>query len=237
MLHRIHNKLGTAGLIVAVVALIAALGGAAIAAVPGLNSKQKKQVTKIAKKYAGKNGAQGPKGDTGPAGPAGAKGDTGAKGDQGPKGDQGIQGIQGPQGPPGPTETTLPAGKTSVGVWQFQVNNAVRGLVAESYPLRVEPAPSIQWIGIGDQPTADCPGDKDNPQAAPGKLCLYGVNLINTQSFPEEILGFDRTAGFRAEFGVLDATKEAFGFGVWAVTARCPLDPETGEEEDCWSPA
>ena len=59
MIERIHQKLGTAGFVIAIVALIAALGGTALAAAK-LNGTQKKEVEKIAKKYAGKPGAAGP---------------------------------------------------------------------------------------------------------------------------------------------------------------------------------
>jgi Collagen triple helix repeat (20 copies) len=232
MLKRLHNKLGTAGLVVAVVALIAAVAGTAFAA-GGLTKKQEKQVIKIAKKYAGKDGkdgapgAPGAKGDTGPAGPAGAPGS---------KGDTGNQGPQGPQGPPGPTETVLPPGKTMTGVWQFQVTNAIRGLIAGGFPLRVDPVPGWNWIGIGDPSTEKCPGDPDNPEAAPGNLCVYALNLVNAAPNPFPLVGFDLGVGFRASFDVQDPSEEAFGFGVWAVTTKCPLDPKTGQEEDCVTP-
>lgn len=94
MLAKLHQRLGTAGFVLAIVALIAALAGTAFAAA-GLNSTQKKQVTKIAKKYAGKPGPQGPAGPVGPQGPAGAKGDTGAKGDPGSNGSNGSEGPAG----------------------------------------------------------------------------------------------------------------------------------------------
>jgi len=88
MFSKLHERLGTAGFVIAVVALIAALAGTAFAAV-GLNSKQKKEVKKIAKQFAG---AQGP---VGPAGPAGAKGDKGDKGDTGNAGAPGSPGSPG----------------------------------------------------------------------------------------------------------------------------------------------
>ncbi|HVV72142.1 MAG TPA: hypothetical protein VHI52_11700 [Verrucomicrobiae bacterium] len=60
-IQRIHQKLGTAGLIVAIVALVAALAGGAYAAGGGLSGKQKKEVTKIAQveaeKFAGDGSA------------------------------------------------------------------------------------------------------------------------------------------------------------------------------------
>lgn len=85
MFSKLHERLGTAGLVVAVIALIAALTGTAFAAA-GLNSKQKKEVKKIAKQFAGKQGPVGPKGDTGAPGPAGAKGDKGDPGSPGAAG-------------------------------------------------------------------------------------------------------------------------------------------------------
>jgi hypothetical protein len=88
MISKLHNRLGTAGFVIAIIALIAALTGTAFAA-GALTGKQKKEVEKIAKKYAGKNGAPGV---TGPAGP---KGDAGAKGDAGPGGAAGAAGKDG----------------------------------------------------------------------------------------------------------------------------------------------
>ena len=94
MLSRIHNKLGTAGLVVAIVALVVALSGAAVAA--GLGSQEKKEIKKQAKKFSKQFSKQfatpGPQGPAGATGPAGPKGDTGAKGDKGDKGDPGTNG-------------------------------------------------------------------------------------------------------------------------------------------------
>jgi hypothetical protein len=105
VISRIHQKLGTAGFIIAIIALVAALGGSALAAKGALTGKQKKEVAKIAKKeakkFAGKDGApgaEGKQGPAGPSGPAGAKGDIGAKGD---KGDPGSPGAPGSPGSPG----------------------------------------------------------------------------------------------------------------------------------------
>jgi hypothetical protein len=146
MLSRMHNKLGTAGLIVAVVALIAALGGAAFAASGKLTSREKKEVKKIAKKFAkaGPTGPQGPKGD------AGAKGDpgqAGAKGETGPEGPQGLQGATGEAGvcseeepecvlAPGAMETGL------LSVTASAAENEGEKIVATlSFPLRLSSAP------------------------------------------------------------------------------------------------
>ncbi len=105
MFTRMHNQLGTAGLVVAIVALVAALSGAASAAKgnPGLSSKQKQEVKKIAQTEAKKlatPGAQGPPGApgaAGPVGPAGPKGDPGANGTNGINGKSVATGTTGPQ--------------------------------------------------------------------------------------------------------------------------------------------
>ncbi|MGE0067559.1 MAG: hypothetical protein AB7T48_09430 [Solirubrobacterales bacterium] len=141
MFSRIHQKLGTAGFVIAIVALVMAMAGGAYAAQQALNGKQKKEVEKIAKKYAGKNGKNGAAGAQGPAGPAGPKGDAGAAGAAGTAGAKGATGVTGATGagatgPTGPAGTgatgptgatgstgqtgfteTLPSGKTETGTW------------------------------------------------------------------------------------------------------------------------
>jgi|GEM_PF-511736 len=145
MLSRVHNKLGTAGLIVAVVALIAALGGAAFAASGKLTSQEKKEVKKIAKKVS-KPGKPGP---AGPAGPQGPKGDTGAKGDSGPKGDTGAKGDTGNIGPTGEAgmcseenpDCSLASGGTLTGLYTVAAGKEESDLAQISFPVRVSPPP------------------------------------------------------------------------------------------------
>lgn len=150
MLSRIHNKLGTAGLVVAIVALVAALGGAAFAA-SKLNPTQKKEVEKIAKREAKK--FPGPKGPTGPAGPAGPKGATGAAGANGKEGPTGATGETGKTGKTGATgeagacsagnlECSLASGATLTGSWAASDSKNTASMTAISFPLRVSPAPT-----------------------------------------------------------------------------------------------
>ncbi|HEX7280181.1 MAG TPA: hypothetical protein VF255_11240 [Solirubrobacterales bacterium] len=125
MLSKLHDRLGTAGFVVAIIALIAALTGTAFAAA-GLNSKQKKEVKSIAKQFAGKRGPQGKQGPAGPAGPAGTAGAAGAKGDAGAPGEKGETGEAGEDGEDGddgagvvigiPTGAECPAGGATVQV-------------------------------------------------------------------------------------------------------------------------
>jgi Collagen triple helix repeat (20 copies) len=91
VISRIHQRLGTAGFVIAIVALIAALSGGAYAASGGLSSKQKKEVEKIAKSVS----KPGTAGATGPAGTPGAKGDAGSTGAEGKQGSAGNQGSAG----------------------------------------------------------------------------------------------------------------------------------------------
>ena len=216
MLKRIHNKLGTVGLVVAVVALVAAVAGTAFAA-GGLTKKQEKQVIKIAKKYAGQKGPQGPQGDPGPAG------------SQGPKGDTGSQGPEGKEGPPGPTETELPPGKTMTGVWSFADEGSEYSYVNISFPLRAPEG----FDSVVD-PTTDpvhCPGSATNPEAARGYFCLY-PELEENAVGPVHQPSPTRTSGLIFQFNEVNREQVARAYGTWALTARCPIDPETNEEQE-----
>jgi hypothetical protein len=216
MLKRLHDKLGTAGLVVAVVALVAAVAGTAFAA-GGLTKKQEKQVIKIAKKYAGKQGPQGA------SGPAGAQG---PKGDAGPKGDPGSQGPEGKVGPAGPTETELPAGKTMTGDWSFLGIGQSEYWANISFPLR---RPGGIQEGAGP---SQCPGSAAHPEAARGYLCIYKTDESNVL-FQGTGFSPDPTSGLILAFSSVEKDEQALARGSWAVTARCPANPETEIEEDC----
>lgn len=94
MLSRMHNRLGTAGLVIAIIALVAAMTGGAYAA---LSPNDKRVVKKEAKKFSNKFSKKYAKqfAIPGPAGAPGAKGDTGAKGDKGDAGTNGTNGTNG----------------------------------------------------------------------------------------------------------------------------------------------
>lgn len=193
MLSRIHDKLGTAGFVVAIVALVAALAGTAIAA-SGLNAKQKKEVKKIAKKYAGKPGApgatgpQGPKGDTGAQGP---KGDQGIQGEQGEQGIQGKQGIQGEPGEPGEPgmcsegepECSLASGGVLTGAWSVSGGEGDRSLATISFPLRISPPPVALYPQVFE-------GFEQFPVGVileDGKVSYYGTPAGNPPGIEEEL--------------------------------------------------
>ena len=243
MFRRVHEKLGSAGLIIAVVALVAALTGSAFAATGfKLTKSEQKEVTKIAKKYAGKKGATGPAGAQGPAGAPGAKGDAGAAGAPGKPGPEGSPGATGATGPAGPTETVLPFEETSTGVWAFSgKGTGTVQYAAISYPLRVIPAPAEfeepTNMVVENNSTTQCPGTLGDPEAAPGEFCLY-VKEIEHASGPSpsinDVSG-DRSSGIVVPF-VIESDVFAWGNGTWAVTA-CPPPPTEEEEEEGVEPS
>lgn len=224
MISRIHNRLGTAGFVVAVVALIAALAGTAFA-MAGLNPKQKKEVKKIAKSFAGQPGPAGPTGpagpagtgERGPAGPAGAAGPAGPTGATGLTGSVGAKGTTGPTGPTGatgPAGTLLPKGQTSTGDWAFSTKGFGTYL-SISFPLRVVPAPAYHVV---TGTTTACPGNAENPKAEPGNLCIY-VKVLENATGPNLVAAStaDDTSGWVGEFVPANAAEETYGYGSWAV--------------------
>lgn len=230
MLSRIHNKLGTAGLVVSIVALVAALGGAAYAASDNhLSGGEKKEVKKIAKSFQGKGptGATGAQGPTGPAGPAGSAGPTGPEGPAGPAGPTGptgktgATGVTGPTGPEGSPWTaggTLPSGKTETGAWSFGPTAGVQfATVTGSFniPLAKE-SKKVIILKAGKGETTECPGTAENPKAAAGFTCVYTLVEENKFAFFSEPFKFK--SGWGSIVGAEAA--EGLGLGTWAVTAE-----------------
>jgi hypothetical protein len=240
MIRKLHDKLGTAGLVVAVVALVVALAGTAFAAA-GLNSQQKKEVKKIAKSYQGKGpkGATGATGATGPAGapgkdgspgaagpigPEGPKGEKGEKGEKGSKGEKGEKGEEGPEGSPWTAGGTLPSGETETGTWSFNASEASavenEGIKTVFVPMSLNiPLPSPATI-VG-QENEHCDGTVQAPTADAGFLCVYtffgnNSNLVAPDGSGAVGLAVG-TVGGVAAFEITG--DEAFAIGSFAVTA------------------
>lgn len=156
MFSRLHNRLGTAGFVIAVVALVAAVAGTAFAAT-GLNSKQKKEVKKIARSVA----------NPGPAGAAGAAG---------------ANGAAGPEGAPWTTGGTLPSGRTETGTWASYFNKEGIAAITFAIPLAAPLGDAqVQKVDLGDPVPAQCdngsgpPASGANPEADPGFLCVFAT--------------------------------------------------------------
>jgi hypothetical protein len=171
MFSKLHDRLGTAGLVVAIVALVLALAGTAFAAA-GLTGKQKQEVTKIAKKYAGEDGTPGANGAPGPAGPIGPIGPAGPKGPEGPEGPDGPAGTP---GTPGTNGTNGTNGKN------VQVGTATVGECPEG-------GATVQVAGEAATKKEVCNGAKgaEGPQGSPWVAgeAPSGALLKGTWSIP-----------------------------------------------------
>lgn len=249
MLSRIHNKLGTAGMVVAVIALVAALAGTAIAA-GTFTKSQKKEIEKIAKKVA-KKGPTGPAGPQGPAGAKGDKGDTGAPGSAGsvgpagptgPTGAKGTAGAEGPTGPTGPTGATgyapvLPSGATETGAWSYtshgpyvqefeeeeeivlKATDLEAQRVAMSFNIPLAEAPET-IVYLGPAAT--------NEEKCPGgsvtsPTAAPGVLCVYDEAGSAKIIrftGFDKKYKTGAVLGFFSTEHGQFVQGTWAVTAK-----------------
>jgi hypothetical protein len=226
MLSRIKDRLGVAGFAVAIIALVAAVAGTAFAALPGLNSKQKKQVTSIAQTQAKKfaQSVPGPAGPQGPKGDTGAKGDTGSKGDQGEPGEDGEDGEDGEPGEDGVCsvsipECVLPVGATLVGHFSANASKEEEKAFATiSTGLQLPSVPEVQRIlppSEGGEPTPECPGTVEEPDAAPGFLCVYIERRHNAQ-FGQKIA--DTSGGYVEVLPLVAESDFFFVNGTWAVT-------------------
>ena len=242
MFSRLHNRLGTAGLVIAVIALVAALAGTAFAAA-GLNSKQKKEVKKIAKQFAGKQGPAGPTGAVGAAGangaggPAGATGPTGAAGTNGATGPTGAKGAVGAAGADGATgatgatgvsgfTATLPSGETETGAWALRYSGEGASAISFNIPLAADIS-SGSIVYPGDTAPANCDDGTaplpsvDNPEADPGNICLFvalfesGVGDVQPVK-PETFTG---GAGKTGAILIFVSPGADMGLGTFAVTA------------------
>ena len=210
MYSKLHNRLGTAGLIVAVIALVAALTGAAYAAQDVLSGKEKKEVKAIAKKVAKK----GPKGATGPAGAPGKDGSNGTNGTNGPKGATGAKGPTGPKGPTGAAgvgstgatgatgvagpscdEETgfceLPVGETMTGAWDLTAaSTAGAWHIGISFPFLLR----------------DTLEESEEIEAEPNQI-IIGKSPIGEGHYGADL------------FAIVPGPQTGLARGTWAVTA------------------
>jgi hypothetical protein len=161
----LHTSVPTPFVGVAVTVLVVALGGIALASGSGGKIHACAQKKTGALRLAGKC-RHGERSVTwSQAGPAGATGATGGPG---------------PAGSPGPTLDVLPSGKTERGWFMADTDAKAGEFMATSITFNFElpSAPAVSYVDIAGPSTANCPGSSTNPQAAPGKLCLY-LNVHN----------------------------------------------------------
>jgi hypothetical protein len=136
---------------------------------------------------------------------------------RGQTGQAGPPGPQGPQGPPGPfPQGDLPGGVTLRGMYALggaEGDDEVEGDI--SFLFQFASVPARHFIPVGQAPPAACPGSDDDPQAAPGHVCIYESRADDRE--PVELPSASR-------WGVLLRTTGSTGGdfhsrGTWAATS------------------
>jgi hypothetical protein len=160
-----------------------------------------------------------------PAGPRGATGPAGPTGDHGAKGDAGATGAPGPPGTAGAFSDELPSGKTARGI--YAAGGSATGqdqyfMDSISFGARLLAAPSVRYLHPGDS-HPDCSGDVDQPEAAPGTLCIYAAfedNVLPNDGVTVIFNGFeDAGVSGTSVVAISNAAGFVFSHGSWAVTA------------------
>jgi hypothetical protein len=221
-MHRIRIRRPSPALIVALVALVFSVAGTATAARFIITSSKQIKPRVIQASDLSKKARKALRGRRGPQG---------ARGPQGLQGPGGLQGPKGDQGEPGPFPDPLPSGKTIRGSWALagpHTSTAVALGLAQapiSFGFTLPSAPSPHYRGSGAPPTADCPGSVSNPQAAPGRLCIFEAGRINMGQ-PSICNPVTATCGttvsrFGANLEAFSNNSSAnyFANGTWAATA------------------
>ncbi len=240
----LKNRFGVPGVIAVIALVFAMIGGAYAAndngnATASAKAKKGPRGPRGPKGPKGDTGPAGPAGAAGPAGPAGlkgangadgAKGDTGAKGSNGAAGAKGATGAAGatgatgPEGSPWTAGGTLPSGETETGVWQTSPQ-AEPGTVSVqvSLPIPLETALAggggednqFIFLAAGEGGTEKCPGTLQDPQAAPGSVCIY--TLSESEAAPLDVVFGPTKSGASMLYSISEVG--GFATGSWAVTA------------------
>jgi hypothetical protein len=122
---------------------------------------------------------------------------------------------------------TLPEGTTIRGFydieWTADVAEDYQAQpISFGYALQSEPV--AHYIAVGETAPAECPGTAQNPQAAPGHLCVYEFFAKNIDTFNSEyVCGLEYCPAAERSGASLSVRSAAAGFatvrGQWAVTA------------------
>jgi hypothetical protein len=135
------------------------------------------------------------------------------------------RGPRGPEGPGGSNPDKLPSGKTLRGRFDAAdpANQTSGAAVFDSisFGAQLAAAPT-RTIVLNPPGPAQCPGTVDDPQAAPGQLCLYVGDRANLSSFDTIVDGVKTGGTTRQGAGVVAISSAAGPYGArgsWAVTA------------------
>ena len=122
---------------------------------------------------------------------------------------------------------TLPEGTTIRGFYEIEWTADVAEdyqaqPISFGYSLQSEPV--AHYIAVGETAPAECPGTAQNPQAAPGHLCVYEFFAKNIDTFNSEyVCDLEYCPAAERSGASLSVRSAAAGFatvrGQWAVTA------------------
>lgn len=124
----------------------------------------------------------------------------------------------------------LPAGATIRGAYHLlgRAPGDVYAGASEgiSFGYVLSAAPQAEVLTVGESPTSNCPGTADQPEAAPGYLCIYETDSQNKRHLNDyPSVGWGLAGGQTRPFGVHLTVQSGFGAGFfwsrgsWAVTA------------------
>lgn len=140
-------------------------------------------------------------------------------------------------GSPWPAGGTLPAGKSESGAWStiYEATAAKQpGSSAISFGIPLKSEPELHFIGTNEELAGEpheaaaikehkCSGSSEEPEAAPGNLCVFARLAVNTTEYL--LLGFEPTHFVnpgRSGVSVVSASEaagEVLTAGAWVVTA------------------
>ncbi len=136
------------------------------------------------------------------------------KGNRGLQGTSGATGATGATGPAGPFPSNLQSGQTLRGHYNMTNHASAGGEITGehiSFGFTLASAPTR---GSG---ATDCPGTFSNPQAAPGKLCLYDRQRSNITAPDPVTFNVDQYGADVEDHSA--AANIYYDIGTWAVTA------------------
>jgi hypothetical protein len=235
------RKRATYANVMMTLALVFAMSGGAYAAKKYLITSTKQISPKVLAQLKSTKGAgqAGPQGPQGPQGAPGTNGVNGKDGAQGPKGEPGTPGAPGKDGENGLNGTngengacsvsnpvcTLPKGATITGTWGFNTINVAHPAAVASFVLKSRQEPQVGYIDAFAEPTEECPGTFEKPEAKEGFFCFYvdGFETINVQPASTHhglSGGGDASSGLVITLAPENIAEEAIGRGTWALTGR-----------------
>jgi hypothetical protein len=133
-------------------------------------------------------------------------------------GPPGADGTDGTDGAPGTFATALTSGQTIRGNYNIGGEGAAADALANtsiSFITTFAVAPTTHLILEGGVAPAECTGTATMPEAAPGHLCVYEQDTLNTAG----VLENQTTRSGATIFIMSNAAGNFFSFGAWAVTA------------------